>query len=477
MKMEFVKLVILFIKPKSSKTITLDVQGTDTIHYVKSRIREKDGILPFQQLLSLSGKLLEDNNRISDYNTKNDKTLHLILKMGDPMKIIIFKDWNMQETVLEVEPTDTLEKIKSRMQNNELVPKSCFFFNDQKLEDQLTLSHYKVENQSRLVLKLNETLYLTIFKEWNDEEIVLKVDSFDPTKIIKSQILNMDVDLLERCCLIFNFQELEDEKTLSHYKIQNDSRIKLKLNGPISIQILQEWNKQEIRLEVDPFESIKNVKARVLSDSLSRLFYKNVELDDEHFLCDYEIRHESRLNLFLVEKEVENKKCTDAHFVFLLNSSKSMNGKKWQAVCKSLKIFFNCFINSDFKITIAAFSEHTQLLVSKKYIKDINLEDLLNLNSIQTGVNTSYTQAFKFLNDEILTVSNEKISVLLMTNDQGEFPEAELLRLKTHGADKIKKFWSMGYNNSSIKEGNFDNLAKINSFLNGDLLLQKSKKN
>ena len=483
MKMEYLKLIVLFIKQKSSKTIHMDVLGSDTIDYVKTKIRDKDGIPIYQQLLSISGKLLDGSSRISEYNTKNEKTIHLILKLGDPMRILILKEWNGEEIIQEVDPTDTIEKVKSKLVNTELIAKCFFSLNELKLEDKLTLADYNIQNLTKLNLKLilNETICISILKQWNDDEIVLKVDSKESIEKIKTLIPNLDSDLISRYSLAFNCQELENQFTLSDYKIQNDSKIILKLNGSIRIIVLKEWNREEIVLEVDLSDTVEKLKSQILPEANGRLFYHNIELEDTHQLCDYKINHESKLNLFLVEKiEVikEERKIPSAHFLFMIDSSKSMDGKKWQAICKSLKIFFDHFKDSNYAITIIAFANQAKMLVNKLFIKEINLDRLLDLKIIQktTGINSVYSEAFKLLNNEIFVDLNDKITLLFMTDGNGEYPETELLRLKKSSSEKIKKFWSMGYN-SKIKESNFNVLEKINSFLNGELLLEKNNKN
>jgi hypothetical protein len=70
----------IFLKTLTGSTVALDVERADTVRAVKVLVAQTVGVPADVQMLSWSGRTLDDHRTLEDYGIDKESTLHLMVQ-------------------------------------------------------------------------------------------------------------------------------------------------------------------------------------------------------------------------------------------------------------------------------------------------------------------------------------------------------------------------------------------------------------
>lgn len=219
---------------------------------------------------------------------------------------IFVKKLTGESIKLEVENTDTIGRVKVKIQDNFDHPTYHMHldFDGKQLEDTRKVEEYNIQNGSTLHLNIIIPKMHIVVKSLIGKVITLEVESSNTIDMIKAEIQKIESIPTKQQKLVFAGRLLENGRNLADYNIHNGDTLYLVLKLSLNKVLIYTDIEQYFYLGVQGSDTINTVKAKIQDKvgfpiNLQRLYFNDNELLDRITLEEYNIENNDALSLVI----------------------------------------------------------------------------------------------------------------------------------------------------------------------------------
>lgn len=227
--------------PSVGKTIKLSVKKSNRVADVKAEIERKEGILMNNQILMYAGRQLQDNQKLSECDLRDDQPLHVLVSPTD--KLRVFVNIRGERVVsLDVKSWYTVADVKLMIETREGLTACTQILTrtqsgvDVVLADSQTLQGQSVKNNDILMLKQNDNVVLrqevqVFFRTWEGKTLTMSLKMSNTTEEVMEKIearLPIKQDVYYLC---YRGRVLSSGDTLQKHGVQSNSTIDIRLRN------------------------------------------------------------------------------------------------------------------------------------------------------------------------------------------------------------------------------------------------------
>ena len=295
------KIITIFVKLFAGEIITLEVRLSDTIRNLKTKIYDKEGITPDQQILMFAGEIIKDDYTLYNYVIQEESVVDLV-NVRESIQIFV-KTLFGKIISLTVQGLITVENLKYMIQDKEGIPpdQQALIFAGEILKDEHTLFFYGIQRESVIDLVILQIIMPIFIKTLTGKIITLEVKPSDTVENLKYMIQDKEGIPHDQQTLLLVAKQLENKHTVLFYNIQQESKLYLIFRLYMQISVKTPTGKNIILKlcytdTIKYLKSIIQVKEGIPLDQ-QVLSFDSTPLDNECTLSHYHIQNTSMLTL------------------------------------------------------------------------------------------------------------------------------------------------------------------------------------